>query len=49
MPKYRVVFDEVFIVEAEDEGCALEQAIAEFDFGAIHPYVENVEEEEDDR
>jgi uncharacterized protein (UPF0212 family) len=47
MKKYRVVFDEAFIVEAENEHEALEVAIEQFDFGAIHPYVENVEEDKE--
>lgn len=49
MPKFQVFFDESIIVEAEDEQEAIEQAIAEFDFGSIHPYAENLTELENDK
>ena len=49
MPKFQVFFDESIIVEAEDEQEAIEQAIAEFDFGSIHPYAENLTELEKEK
>ena len=45
MPKYKVIFEEEIIIEAEDEGDAIFQALEGFDFGNLRPYVEEIEED----
>ena len=49
MPKYKVTIEEEITIEAEDENDAVFQALEGFDFGNIKPYVEEIEEEKNER
>ena len=49
MPKYKVTIEEEITIQAEDENDAVFQALEGFDFGNIKPYVEEIEEEKNER
>jgi hypothetical protein len=48
MPKYKITIEEEFTIEAENEDDAVFQALDGFDFGNVKPYVEEIEEENND-
>jgi hypothetical protein len=49
MPKYKVTIEEEITIQAKDENDAVFQALEGFDFGNIKPYVEEIEEEKNER
>ena len=48
MKKYKVIINEEFIIEAENEDDAIFNAVDSFDFGSIRPDVEEIEEISED-